>query len=138
MAGNRLMGLALVWICAAGAIWADTHEIGALRVEHKQLIAVRDSLEGQRREVVTEAEALSARIDSLKAGTEENDLERLHEALRSSLALVQRMVDIDKAMERLGGEQASLKERPGPAYDWEIGVPTQKISQEPDEASLTR
>lgn len=138
MAGNRLMGLALVWVCAAGAIWADTHEIGALRVEQKQLTAVRDSLEEQRREVVTEAEALSARIDSLKAGTEENDLERLHEALRSSLVLVQRMVDIDNAMERLEGEQDSLKERLRLAYDWEIGVLIQKISQEPDEGLLTQ
>ena len=138
MTGNWLTGSALVWICAVGAIWADTHEIGLLRVEHKRLTAVQDSLDGQRWWVVAEAEELSARIDSLKVDAEDDDPEKLHEALRTSLVLVQRMVDIDRALERVKGEQDSLKGGLRLAYDWEIGVLIQKISQEPDEGLLTQ
>jgi len=136
MIGYLLTGLTLAWIGAVGAVWAETHEIGTLRAEHKRLVAVQSSLEAQRRGVVVEAEELSARIDSLK--TEGEDSEELHEALRSSLGLVQRMVDIDRELEAVKVRQDSLKGRLHLAYDWEIGVLIQKISEDPDPGLLTQ
>lgn len=126
--------LALAWIWTAGQAGADAREIGALRAEQRELASRQDSLEQQRRNVVRDAGNLSTRIDSLKS--EKSNPEELHEALRSSLALVQRIVDVDRRMEALKVRQDSIRGRLRLEYDWEIGMLIQKISQQPDRGLL--
>ena len=133
---HRLTVMAVTWVLAANSLWGDAQDIGVLRTEQKRLEAARDSLVEQRQIVVTEADGLSSQIDGLKA--EGSDPEELHEALRSSLVLVQRMVDLDRDMEALKGRQDSLKEQLRLAYDWEIGTLIQKLSRQPDRGLLTQ
>jgi hypothetical protein len=128
-----VMGAALF---SFAPLWGEAGQVGALRAEYRALSAVGDSLEQERRGVVGEAELLSARIDSLKAISD--DSEELHEALRASLGLVQRMVEIDRQLEAVKAQQDSLRERLRLSYDWEIGVLIQRLSQEPDKGLLTQ
>lgn len=128
--------VAVAWVLAANPLWGDAQDIGALRTEQKRLGVARDSLVEQRQIVVADADELSSQIDGLKA--EGSDPEELHEALRSSLVLVQRMVDLDRHMEALKGRQDSLKEQLRLAYDWEIGTLIQKLSHQPDRGLLTQ
>lgn len=128
-----VMGAALL---SPALLWGEAGQVGALRAEYRALSAAGDSLEEERRGVVGEAELLSARIDSLKAISD--DSEELHEALRASLGLVQRMVEIDRQLEAAKAQQDSLRERLRLSYDWEIGVLIQRLSQEPDKGLLTQ
>ena len=134
MAGRWSTLLILTWVWTGGQVWADAREIGALRGEQRELSSLQDTLEQQRRNVLSDAGNLSALIDSLKG--EESEPEELHEALRSSLVLVQRIVDIDRRMEALRVRQDSITDRLRLAYDWEIGMLIQKISQQPDRGLL--
>jgi len=120
-----VLGLAL-----PGFAHGDSGNLGDLKAQYRALESQRESLASQRLRVATEAESLSARIDSLKLSAA-NSAE-LHSALRSSLGLVQRMVEIEWKLVALEVRQDSVAERLGLAYDWEIGVLIQKLAEEPD------
>ena len=114
----------------------DAADLGALKDQYRALGTQRDSLEVQRLLVVAEAEVLSTRVDSLKL--DEADAEELQESLRSSLGLVQRMVETDRRLAAVNARQDSLEERLRLSYDWEIGVLIQKLSIQPDKGLLTQ
>lgn len=122
-----LLALGLV---PPGSAHGDSGSLGDLKAQYRALESQRDSLASQRLRVATEAEVLSARIDSLKLSAA-NSAE-LREALRSSLGLVQRMVEIEWKLVALEAQQDSVAERLCLAYDWEIGVLIQKLAEQPD------
>ena len=113
-----------------GSASGDSARLGDLKAQYRTLESQRDSLAGQRLRLAASAEALSVRIDSLKLNTANSA--PLREALRSSLRLVQHMIDIDWKLAALEAQQDSVAERLGLAYDWEIGVLIQKLAEEPD------
>ena len=113
-----------------GSAHGDSVSLGDLKAQYRVLESQCDSLAGQRLRVEAEAEALSARIDSLKLSAANSAA--LQEALRSSLGLVQRMVEIEWKLVALEARQDSLAERLCLAYDWEIGVLIQKLAEQPD------
>ena len=112
-----------------GSAHGDSVSLGDLKAQYRVLESQRDSLAGQRLQVAVEAETLSARIDSLKLSAASAALE---EALRSSLRLVEHMVEIEWKLVALEAQQDSLAERLCLAYDWEIGVLIQKLAEQPD------
>ena len=116
-------------------IYGDVADIGILKDQYRTLETQRNILEGKRLEIEVEAEALSDRVDSLKL---EEDSEELHEALRSSLGFVRRMVEIDRRLAKLDVRKDSLAERLHLVYDWEIGVLIRKLSDQPDKGLLTQ
>ncbi len=120
-----VLGLAL-----PGSAHGDSVGLGDLKAQYRALESQRDSLAGQRLQVAAKAEALSTRIDSLKLSAANSAA--LREALRSSLGLVQHMVQIDWKLAALEVQQDSLAERLCLAYDWEIGVLIQKLAEQPD------
>ena len=113
-----------------GSVHGDSVSLGDLKTQYRALESQRDSLAGQRLRVEAEAEVLSASIDSLKLSAANSAA--LQEALRSSLGLVQRMVEIEWKLVTLEALQDSLAERLCLAYDWEIGVLIQKLAEQPD------
>lgn len=113
-----------------GSVYGDSVSLGDLKAQYRALESQRDSLAGQRLRVEAEAETLSASIDSLKLSAANSAA--LQEALRSSLGLVQRMVEIEWKLVTLEAQQDSLAERLCLAYDWEIGVLIQKLAEQPD------
>lgn len=137
MAGCRAMAAALIAFWTASG-WADVREIGVLRQEFMRLSATVDSLKRQRLEVRAEAEELSTRIDSLKGQAGDEGLRELHESLRASLVLVQRLVGIEQELVALQARQDSLKEQLRLAYDWEIGMLIQRLTRQPDPGLLTQ
>lgn len=120
-----VLGLAL-----PGSALGDSSGLGDLKAQYRALESQRDSLANQRLQVAASAEALSARIDSLKLSAANSTV--LREALRSSLRLVQQMVELDWKLVALEARQDSVAERLGLAYDWEIGVLIQKLAEQPD------
>ena len=120
-----VLGLAL-----PGSVHGDSGRLGDLKAQYRALESQRDSLASQRLRVAAKAEALSARIDSLKLSAANSAA--LREALRSSLGLVSRMVEIDWKLVALEARQDSVAERLCLAYDWEIGVLIQKLAEQPD------
>ncbi len=122
--------LLVLGLVLPGAVRGDSVRLGLLKSQYRALASQLDSLSGQRLGVAAEAEVLSARIDSLKRSAA--DSAELGKALRSSLRLVQRMVEIDWKLVALEARQDSLAERLCLAYDWEIGVLIQKLAQQPD------
>lgn len=122
--------LLVLGLVLPGAVRGDSVRLGLLKSQYRALTSQLDSLSGQRLGVAAEAEVLSARIDSLKRSAA--DSAELGKALRSSLRLVQRMVEIDWKLVALEARQDSLAERLCLAYDWEIGVLIQKLAQQPD------
>ena len=120
-----VLGLAL-----PGAAPGDSSRLGDLKAQYRALESQRDSLASQRLKVAASAEALSARIDSLKLSAANSAV--LREALRSSLRLVQQMVELDWKLVALEARQDSVAERLCLAYDWEIGVLIQKLVEQPD------
>lgn len=132
---NLLLAL-LLGVGMGSKAGADPSEIGALRREYRELREKRTALSAKREAVVTAADELSARIDSLKGAG--SDPDALHEALRASLGLVQRIVDIDRNLETLQSNQDSVRERLRLAYDWEIGQLIQQIDARPDEDLLAQ
>lgn len=119
------LGLAL-----PGSAPGDSVNLGNLEAQYRALESQRDSLSSQRLRVAAEAEALSARIDSLKLSAANSAA--LNSALRSSLRLVQYMVEIEWKLVALEARQDSVAERLCLAYDWEIGVLIQKLAEQPD------
>lgn len=113
-----------------GSTHGDSARLGDLKAQYRALESQCDSLVGQRLQVAASAAALSVRIDSLKLSAANSSV--LREALRSSLRLVQHMVEIDWELAALEAQQDSVAERLGLAYDWEIGVLIQKLAEEPD------
>ena len=113
-----------------GVVRGDSVQLGLLKAQYRALEGQLDSLASQRLGVAAEAEVLSARIDSLKRSAATSA--ELGNALRSSLKLVQRTVEIDWKLVALEARQDSLAERLCLAYDWEIGVLIQKLAQQPD------
>ena len=122
--------LLVLGLSLPGSAHGDSGSLGDLKAQYRALESQRDSLASQRLRVATEAESLSARIDSLKLSAA-NSAE-LHSALRSSLGLVQRMVEIEWKLVALEVRQDSVAERLCLAYDWEIGVLIQKLAEQPD------
>ena len=120
-----VLGLAL-----PGVALGDSSGLGDLKAQYRALESQRDSLAGQRMKVAASAKALSARIDSLKLSAANSAV--LREALRSSLRLVQHMVELDWKLVALEARQDSVAERLCLAYDWEIGVLIQKLAEQPD------
>ena len=120
-----VLGLAL-----PGVALGDTGRLGDLKAQYRALESQRDSLASQRLQVAASAETLSARIDSLKLSAANSTV--LREALRSSLRLVQHMVELDWKLVALEARQDSVAERLCLAYDWEIGVLIQKLAEQPD------
>ena len=120
-----VLGLAL-----PGSALGDSSGLGDLKAQYRALESQRDSLAGQRLQVAASAEALSARIDSLKLSAANSAV--LPEALRSSLRLVEHMVELDWKLVALEARQDSVAERLCLAYDWEIGVLIQKLAEQPD------
>ena len=121
--------LLVLGLAMPGTAHGDAARLGDLKAQYRALESQRDSLADQRLRVAVEAEALSASIDSLKLSAASAALE---EALRSSLGLVERMVEIEWKLVALEAQQDSLAERLCLAYDWEIGVLIQKLAEEPD------
>lgn len=113
-----------------GSAHGDSVSLGNLKAQYRALESQRDSLASQHLRVAAEAEALSARIDSLELSAANSAA--LHSALRSSLRLVERMVEIDWKLMALEARQDSVAERLCLAYDWEIGVLIQKLAEQPD------
>jgi hypothetical protein len=115
---------------------ADVQQIGRLRQQQRDLQNERVLLSSRRDSVVAAAEQLSARIDSLKG--EPAVPGELHQSLRASLVLVQRMVGIDRELEAARSEQDSIRERLRVTYDWEIGRLIQLIDDQPDQGLLAQ
>ena len=122
--------LLLLGFALPGSAHGDSVSLGDLKAQYRGLESQRDSLAGRRLRVEAEAEALSASIDSLKLNAANSAA--LPEAMRSSLGLVQRMVEIEWKLVALEARQDSLAERLCLAYDWEIGVLIQKLAEQPD------
>ena len=114
-----------------GSAHGDSVSLGDLKTQYRALASQRDSLASQRLRVAAEAEALSASIDSLRLSAANSAV--LQEAWRSSLGLVQRMVEIEWKLVALEARQDSLAERLCLAYDWEIGVLIQKLAEQSDQ-----
>ena len=127
---NPFILLLALGFALPGSAHGDSARLGDLKAQYRALESQRDSLAGQRFQVAASAEALSVRIDSLKLSTANSA--PLREALRSSLRLVQHMIEIDWKLAALEAQQDSVAERLGLAYDWEIGVLIQKLAEQPD------
>ena len=127
---NPFILLLVLGFALPGSTHGDSARLGDLKAQYRALESQRDSLAGQRGKVAASAEALSVRIDSLKLRAANSA--PLREALRSSLRLVQHMIEIDWKLAALEAQQDSVAERLGLAYDWEIGVLIQKLAEEPD------
>lgn len=127
---NPSILLLVLGLVLPGAALGDTGRLGDLKAQYRALESQRDSLASQRLQVAASAEALSARIDSLKLSAANSAV--LREALRSSLRLVQQMVELDWKLVALEARQDSVAERLCLAYDWEIGVLIQKLAEQPD------
>ena len=127
---NPFVFLLALGFALPGSTHGDSARLGDLKGQYRALESQRDSLAGQRLKVAASAEALSVRIDSLKLSAANSAV--LREALRSSLRLVQHMIDIDWKLAAFEAQQDSVAERLGLAYDWEIGVLIQKLAEEPD------
>lgn len=127
---NPFTLLLVLGLAMPGSVRGDAAGLGDLKAQYRALESQRDSLAGKRLRVAAEAEELSARIDSLKLSAANSAA--LQEALRSSLGLVQRMVEIDWQLVALEARQDSLAARLCLAYDWEIGVLIQKLAEQPD------
>jgi hypothetical protein len=132
LTAGLLVGL---WLC--GVVWGDAREIGLLREQSGQVAGQVDSLDQMRLKVRAEAELLSARIDSLKAGPVDEAPE-LQESLRASMGLVQRLVEIERRAATLQARQDSLREQLRLAYDWEIGVLIQRLAEQRDPGLLAQ
>ena len=124
------MLLLVLGLVLPGSAHGDLGRLGNLKAQYRALESEGDSLAGQRLQVAAEAQALAARLDSLKLSAANSAA--LREALRSSLGLVQRMVELDWKLVDLEARQDSLAERLCLAYDWEIGVLIQKLAEQPD------
>ena len=124
------MLLLVLGLVLPGSARGDLGRLGNLKAQYRALESEGDSLAGQRLQVAAEAQALAARLDSLKLSAANSAA--LREALRSSLGLVQRMVELDWKLVDLEARQDSLAERLCLAYDWEIGVLIQKLVEQPD------
>ncbi|MSR83093.1 MAG: hypothetical protein EXS58_09230 [Candidatus Latescibacteria bacterium] len=111
-----------------GLAVGEEGQIPGLRADQQQLAAALRTLVGERVQVVRQADQLSAQIDSLKLAG--GDAELLQQALRSSLALVHRLVEIDHSVDSLAGTQDEVRERLRVAYDWEIGQLIQRLAKE--------
>lgn len=111
----------ILWTLALGLGPAFGAEgpIRDLQARQARLGAAVAGLVGQRAQVVRRADRLSAQIDSLKLDAAEG--EELQQALRSSLALVETLVQIDARLDSLSGAQEELREQLRLAYEWEIG-----------------
>jgi hypothetical protein len=127
---NPSILLLVLGLVLPGAALGDTGRLGDLKAQYRALESQRDSLASQRLQVAASAEALSARIDSLKLSAANSAV--LREALRSSLRLVQQMIELDWKLVALEARQDSVAERLCLAYDWEIGVLIQKLAEQPD------
>ena len=127
---NPFILLLVLGLVLPGAAPGDSGRLGDLKAQYRALESRLDSLAGQRLQVVASAEALSVRIDSLKLSAANSTV--LREALRSSLRLVQHMVELDWKLVALEARQDSVAERLCLAYDWEIGVLIQKLAEQPD------
>ena len=133
---NPFILLLTLGFALPGSAHGDSAKLGDLKVQYRALESQRDSLAGQRLQVAASAEALSVRIDSLKLSAANSTV--LREALRSSLRLVQHMIEIDWKLAALEAQQDSVAERLGLAYDWEIGVLIQKLAEDPDRGLSTQ
>ncbi len=131
-----LLVLISCWLFLPAVVRGDAGHIGVLHADQRQALVARDSLEGQRYDIIAEAEALSTYIDSLKGA--QGEVEPLHEALRASLGLVQRLVVLDRALETARAREDSLLEQLRLGYDWEIGVLIQQLQEQTDEGLLTQ
>ena len=127
---NPFILLLALGFALPGSAHGDSARLGDLKAQYRALESQRDSLAGQRLKIAASAEALSVRIDSLKLSAANSTV--LREALRSSLRLVQHMIEIDRELAALEAQQDSVAEHLGLAYDWEIGVLIQKLAEEPD------
>ena len=127
---NSFIFLLVLGLALPGSLHGDSVGLGDLKAQYRALESQRDSLASQRLRVAAKAEALSARIDSLKLSAANSAA--LREALRFSLRLVQHMIQIDWKLVALEARQDSLAERLCLAYDWEIGVLIQKLAEQPD------
>ncbi len=131
----KVLLLLILGLFLPAILCGDVVDLGILKDQYRALGAERNILEGKRLEIAVDAEALSDRVDSLKL---EEDSEELHEALRSSLGFVRRMVEIDRRLTKLDVRKDSLEERLHLVYDWEIGVLIRKLSDQPDQGLLTQ
>ncbi len=127
---NPSILLLVLGLVLPGSALGDSSGLGDLKAQYRALESQRDSLADQCLKVAASAEALSARIDSLKLSAANSAV--LREALRSSLRLVQHMVELDWKLVALEARQDSVAERLCLAYDWEIGVLIQKLAEQPD------
>lgn len=123
-----MLGLAL------GLAVGEEGQLPALKADQERLGAALVSLVGERAQVVRQADQLSAQIDSLKLAGGDSDA--LQQALRSSVALVQRLVEIDHSLDSLTGIQEEVRERLRLAYDWEIGQLIQRLAKEGPDGQL--
>ena len=127
---NPSILLLVLGLSLPGSALGDSSGLGDLKTQYRALESQRDSLASQRLKVAASAEALSVRIDSLRLSAANSAV--LQEAWRSSLRLVQQMVELDWKLVALEAQQDSVAERLCLAYDWEIGVLIQKLVEQPD------
>ena len=130
MMRNPFIFLLFLGFVLPGSAHGDSARLGDLKAQYRALESELDSLAGQRLQVAASAEALSVRIDSLRLSAANSAV--LQEAWRSSLRLVQHMVEIEWKLVALEARQDSVAERLCLAYDWEIGVLIQKLAEQPD------
>ena len=115
----------LAGLLAAAAVGAA--QIEELERQYALLGALQDSLRGDRAALVEEAGALSARIDHLKSLPA--DSEELHQALRASLVLEQRLGGIDHRLEGVHRDRNVAGQHLRVAYDQKIGAVIQQLAE---------
>jgi hypothetical protein len=122
---------------ALGPAAGEEEQIKALQAEQERIGSALMALVEERSQVVRRADQLSAQIDSLKLGA--GDGEELQQALRSSLALVETLVQIDQRLDSLAAAQEELRDQLRLAYDWEIGQLIQRLGKDgPDRELVLR
>jgi hypothetical protein len=118
-------------------VWAEADQIQKLLGQKEELGQLRQALNERRVRLATEADSLSAYIDSLKQTAETASTE-LHEALRASLVLVARVVEVDQRLHSLEVEATGVRERLRLAYDWEIAQLIEYLSHQAERDALVK
>ena len=135
----RSLVLLIFMFLTAGGVLAEVPDIPALKAEVGRMEAVRDSLSARRTALAVEAAELSARIDTLKAGSRESTASgALREALRRALTLADHLEQVDRGIESVRRDLAASTERLRAAYGGEIGALIGRLGEAPDAVLLQR
>ena len=114
---------------------ADVSQIRNLLKVKGELNQLRQALSDRRIRLSNDADSLSTCIDSLKQ-IAEPAATQLHEALRASLILVARLVEVDQRLHNLEAEAQGVCEELRLAYDWEIAQLIEYLSHQAEREAL--